>query len=69
VTYALLFDNRGYYIHDAPWRTDYGPGSNAKPGTPGQDLTGSHGCINVPLPIAKQLYDWAPTGTAVQVVP
>jgi len=69
VTYALLFDNRGYYIHDAPWRTDYGPGSNAKPGTPGQDLTGSHGCINVPLPIAKQLFEWAPTGTAVQVVP
>ena len=69
VTYALLFDDRGYYIHDAPWRSDFGPGSNAKPGTPGQDLTGSHGCVNVPLAIAKQLYDWAPTGTAVQVVP
>ncbi|HEY8745007.1 MAG TPA: L,D-transpeptidase family protein, partial [Chloroflexota bacterium] len=69
VTYALLFDDRGYFIHDAPWRSDYGPGSNAQPGTPGQDLTGSHGCVNVPLAIAKQLYDWAPTGTAVQVVP
>lgn len=69
VTYALLFDDRGYYIHDAPWRHDFGPGSNAKPGTPGQDLTGSHGCVNVSLDIAKQLYDWAPTGTAVQVIP
>lgn len=69
VNYALLFDDRGYYIHDAPWRSDFGPGSNAKLGTPGQDLTGSHGCVNVPLAAEKLLYAWAPTGTAVQVVP
>lgn len=69
VSYALLFDDRGYYIHDAPWRSNFGPGSNTEPGAPGQNLTGSHGCVNVPLAIAKQLYAWAPTGTAVQVVP
>jgi hypothetical protein len=69
VTYAMLFDNAGYYVHDSPWRHDYGPGSNAKPGTPGQDLTGTHGCVNVPLDVMARLFAWAPTGTVVQVVP
>jgi len=69
VSYALLFDNAGYFIHDAPWRHDFGPGSNARVGTPGQDYTGTHGCVNVPASIAAQIYTWAPTGTAVQVVP
>ena len=26
VNYALLFDNAGYYVHDSPWRSAYGPG-------------------------------------------
>lgn len=69
VTYAMLFDNAGYYIHDAPWRHDFGPGSNARLGTPGQDYTGTHGCVNVPPDVAARLFSWAPTGTAVQVVP
>jgi len=69
VSYAMLFDNDGYFIHDAPWRREFGPGSNAAAGTPGQDLTGTHGCVNVPPAIAERLYNWAPSGTAVQVVP
>lgn len=69
VSYALLFDNAGYYIHDAPWRRDFGPGTNAQLGTPGQDYTGTHGCVNVPPNVAAQLFSWASTGTAVQVVP
>lgn len=69
VNYALLFDNRGYYVHDAPWRTVYGPGTNATLGTPGQNYTGSHGCVNVPLAAEQQLYPWATIGTIVQVVP
>jgi hypothetical protein len=66
--YALLFDNRGYYVHDAPWRTDYGPGTNTTVGTPGQNYTGSHGCVNVPYAAEQQLFAWATIGTIVQVV-
>ena len=69
VSYALLFDDRGYYIHDAPWRSAFGPGTNAQTGTPGQNYTGSHGCVNVPFAVAQQLFDWATIGTIVQVVP
>jgi len=66
--YALLFDNRGYYVHDAPWRGHFGPGSNATTGTPGQNYTGSHGCVNVPLTMMQPLFQWATIGTVVEVV-
>ncbi|MHB8620984.1 MAG: L,D-transpeptidase family protein [Chloroflexota bacterium] len=69
VQYALLFDDAGYYVHDAPWRGVFGPGSNTHVGTPGTDYTGSHGCVNVPLPAETSLYKWATIGTIVQVVP
>jgi len=67
-TYALLFDNRGYYVHDAPWRSNFGPGSNATTGTPGQTYTGTHGCVNVPLTMMQPLFAWATIGTVVEVV-
>ena len=67
--YALLFDNRGYYVHDAPWRSAFGPGTNTSVGTPGQNYTGTHGCVNVPLAAEAQLFNWATIGTVVQVVP
>ncbi len=66
-TYALLFDNRGYYVHDAPWRGNFGPGSNATTGTPGQNYTGSHGCVNVPFTMMQPLFQWATIGTVVDV--
>jgi lipoprotein-anchoring transpeptidase ErfK/SrfK len=70
--YALLFyetQQYGDYIHDASWRNNYGPGSNTVDGAPGQDDTGTHGCINVPLEAQQQLYPWAPVGTPVVVQP
>lgn len=69
VNYALLFRSGGYFVHDAPWRTAFGPGTNAATGTPGTNYTGTHGCVNVPLDVAKFLYGWAELGTVVQVVP
>jgi lipoprotein-anchoring transpeptidase ErfK/SrfK len=66
---ALLFDERGFFIHDAPWRHRFGPGSNALAGRPGQDRTGTHGCVNVPAAFAAWLARWAPVGTAVVVGP
>ena len=66
--YALLFRAGGYFIHDTPWRTLYGPGTNLPHADPG-DPTGSHGCVNVPGAAAKALYAWATLGTAVRIVP
>lgn len=65
--FALEF-LRGYFIHDAPWRSVYGPGSNGGAG-PGTNYGGTHGCVNVPYNAARFLYSWAPIGTTVHVVP
>jgi hypothetical protein len=66
-SYAMEFQDQGYFIHDAPWRSVFGPGSNGS-GTPGTNYGGTHGCVNVPYKPAKFLFYWAPTGTAVDVV-
>jgi lipoprotein-anchoring transpeptidase ErfK/SrfK len=29
----------------------------------------SHGCVNLPLDVAAWMYDWAPEGTPVTVLP
>lgn len=68
VSYALLFRDGGYFLHDAPWRSAFGPGTNAALGTPGSNFTGTHGCVNTPPDVAAWLYDWAPDGTVVQVI-
>ncbi|HVA92669.1 MAG TPA: L,D-transpeptidase, partial [Chloroflexota bacterium] len=69
VQYALLFQSSGYFIHDASWRGNFGPGSNAEVGTPGGDYTGTHGCVNVPPDAEAFLYSWASIGTTVLVQP
>src|SRR5579883_2607276 len=65
--YAMLFDNDGYFIHDAPWRSWFGPGSNATDGKPGGDGTGTHGCVNVPSGVQAKLFGWTDVGTPVIV--
>ena len=59
VNYAMEFIPGGYYLHDAPWRSWYGPGSNLYDGT--------HGCVNIPLGPMTQLYAWANVGDEVIV--
>lgn len=69
-SYALLYQaTGGYFIHDAPWRSNFGPGSNSVLGQPGGSYTGSHGCTNVPLDLMTALYAWADPGTIIQIVP
>ncbi|BCX14712.1 MAG: hypothetical protein KatS3mg088_395 [Patescibacteria group bacterium] len=52
VPYVMFFENdeipgwRGYGIHGAYWHNDFG--------TPR-----SHGCVNLPVDVARQLYYWA----------
>ena len=58
VQYTLWFRDGGYAIHDAPWRSTYGPGTQAN---------GTHGCVNVPRPAMDHLYNWADVGIPVLV--
>jgi len=46
------FFNGGEALHGAYWRKTWG-------------YAASHGCINLPIPTAKWVYDWAPMGTPV----
>lgn len=59
VQWVLWFRSDGYGIHDASWRSAYGPGTEAN---------GSHGCVNVPHAAMQQLFPWGSVGTAVDIV-
>jgi len=59
VSYAMEFIEGGYFLHDAPWRSWYGPGSNYGDGT--------HGCVNIPIDPMTALYQWAQIGDKVVV--
>ena len=69
INYAMGWREGGFFLHDAYWRTVYGPGTNV----PHQDpvtgwQTGTHGCVTGPLDAIIWLYNWAPNGTTFQVV-
>ncbi len=64
--YALRFTGRGHYIHDAPWRATFGPGTNGS-GPPGASFTGSHGCVNVPYEAMSWLFSWVGTGVPIVI--
>ena len=57
VSYAMLFAAGGYFIHDAWWQRNFGPGGNL--------ITGSHGCVNVPPSVMGGIYRWARVGDDV----
>jgi lipoprotein-anchoring transpeptidase ErfK/SrfK len=66
VNYALYFADYGFFIHDAPWRHCFGPGTNVPHTCPdGTTDTGSHGCVNVPTSAGAWLYANMPNGAAV----
>jgi lipoprotein-anchoring transpeptidase ErfK/SrfK len=54
VPYVMYF-YQGYGLHGTYWHSNFG--------TPM-----SHGCVNLPTPEAKWLWEWAPVGTRVSVV-
>lgn len=56
IHYVSYFTNEGHAIHEAWWRSVFG----VNPA-----WTGSHGCVNAPIAVAKWIYDWAPIGTPV----
>ena len=67
INYALLYHDGGYFIHDAWWRLQFGPGSNLPHYDPDAFNGGSHGCVNLPLQSMAQVYAWTPLGTPVIV--
>lgn len=50
----VMYFFSGYALHGAYWHNNFGRPM-------------SHGCVNLPLGIAKRLYEWAPQGTIVMV--
>jgi lipoprotein-anchoring transpeptidase ErfK/SrfK len=48
----VSFFTGGYALHGAYWRSTFG-------------YSGSHGCVNLPVGVAKWVYDFAPIGTPV----
>jgi lipoprotein-anchoring transpeptidase ErfK/SrfK len=62
----LRITGTGVFLHDAPWRTAFGPGTNLTQA--GGLRTGSHGCINLPFATAQFVWSFAPIGTPVDVV-
>ncbi|HEU5348146.1 MAG TPA: L,D-transpeptidase [Ktedonobacterales bacterium] len=68
INYAMYYADYGYYIHDAPWRETFGPGTNYPHTEPdGQVVTGSHGCTNVPTKAMSWLYSWAHDGATIVI--
>lgn len=68
IEYWMPFDGQEG-LHDASWRSNFGPGSNYAPtdlGT-GYYILGTHGCVNLPNDAASFVWDWAPVGTTVVV--
>ncbi|MFB6277203.1 MAG: L,D-transpeptidase family protein [Halothece sp.] len=50
----VMYYHRGYAIHGAYWHHQFG--------TPV-----SHGCVNLPLPAAEEIYEWIPMKTPVVI--
>jgi len=66
---ATLMTGPGYYLPNVPY-TMYYSGGYALHGTYWHSNFGrpmSHGCVNLPTPEARWLYEWAPVGTLVTV--
>ena len=63
----VMWFNGGDGIHDASWRSRYGPGTNVPHNDPTGEDTGTHGCVNVPFKNMLWLWNWTPTGTPVIV--
>lgn len=61
----------GYNLPDVPWTMyfDEDRGFHGKYWNKIYGRPSSHGCVNMTIPDAKWLYDWAPFGTDVLVIP
>ena len=63
----VMWFNGGDGIHDAYWRSRYGPGTQFPHYDPTGEDNGTHGCVNVPYSNMVWLWNWTPTDTSVIV--
>jgi lipoprotein-anchoring transpeptidase ErfK/SrfK len=60
INYAIGYHEDGYFLHDAWWRVNFGPGTEFPHYDVGGDESfagqGSHGCINMPEDQAAWMY-------------
>src|SRR5437868_200538 len=63
----VMWFNGGDGIHDASWRSVYGPGTNLPHYDPTGEDVGTHGCVNVPYHNMVWLWNWTPMSTPVVV--
>ena len=50
----VMYFYQDFAIHGAYWRNGFG-------------YAASHGCVNLPVDVAQELWNWAPSGTRVVV--
>jgi lipoprotein-anchoring transpeptidase ErfK/SrfK len=56
VPWVMYFTNGGHALHGTYWHNNFGAPM-------------SHGCVNLPMDVAAWLFQWAPVGTPVLIVP
>ncbi len=70
IHYAMMYHQDGFFVHDAYWRNEFGPGtqfSHADSSGNGSASNGSHGCVNVPEDDAAWLYSHTDYNTTVLI--
>jgi hypothetical protein len=71
INYAIMYHDGGYYVHDAWWRQNFGPGTQFPHYDTGGDETfagnGSHGCINMQEDQAAWVYSHTDWNTVIAV--
>jgi lipoprotein-anchoring transpeptidase ErfK/SrfK len=67
INFAIAYAPNGFFLHDAWWRSEFGPDTNSDHWDPAAFDGGSHGCVNLPENNMAWLYDWTPIGTPIVV--
>jgi L,D-transpeptidase catalytic domain len=71
IHYAILYHWGGFFIHDAWWRNDFGPGTqfphDDSSGTDSFNYDGSHGCVNMQEDEAAWLYANTNSNTSIVI--
>jgi len=71
ISYAILYHFGGYFVHDAPWRVNFGPGTQFPhqdaSGTTAYNFDGSHGCINLQESDAGWVYTHTGWDTSIVI--
>nr|BBH90017.1 hypothetical protein KTC_47680 [Thermosporothrix sp. COM3] len=68
INYGILYHDGGYFLHDSPWRLDYGPGKqfpHTDSGGAASASSGTHGCINMPTEQMRWIYEHTDYNTPI----